>query len=294
MKKNLFFFLFFTYNLFSQNSGIQFLKFNLDARTNAMGNVSTAIGSTSINANSNPALLSNDKNDIVEFAYKNSLIDTKTSTIATKTNWNNFSFGILFNSTTISEIEIREIAGNLQGTFDAKYVLGNFMISYLFENNFSFGISNKIVYEKIFVDDATGFAFDFGVLKNFENFSIGISLNNFGRMNSLKNKSTEFPKFTKVGILIPYEISKNFKTNFSIDEMFLLKEKNLYLHSGIEVLYNDIIAFRTGFQNGYEVQKHFSFGCGVNYQNIVFNYAFIQNNFGFDNENAISITYIFQ
>ena len=48
------------------------------------------------------------------------------------------------------------------------------------------GITGKMLYEKIFIDEASGFGLDLGGNYSYNNFSVAAVVSNIGSMNSLK------------------------------------------------------------------------------------------------------------
>ena len=278
------------------NAGMQFLKPGVSARSIAMGEVAASLGSDAAAAYNNPALLSQENNSYLQIFHSNLMANTTMQFLGAKTTFNRFAFAYTLNTTNIPNFEIRTIPGEAEGTFGVHYFASGIAASYSVDDNVSLGIGGKLLYEKIFIDDATGFAFDFGSRKKFENqFVIGASLNNLGAMSKLRNTSTTLPTTLRIGAAYPLALSGiHSEILFAADAIDILPEKQVHISTGAEFLYDKIFALRLGYQSGFEAKKNWSVGLGITYNTVIFDYAFVPYNNNYAAGHTIAISYIFE
>jgi len=277
-------------------AGLQFLKYGVSTRSLGMGDVSSSFGFDAAAAYDNPALLSTDDHSSIQISHKTWFADTKVEFLGLKTVAKNFSYSLFLNSTLIPDIPIRTIPGPATGMFDVHYFATGISTARKFSNDFSLGIGVKILYEKFFVDDATGLALDFGMRKVLENnLSLGASVSNVGSMSKLRNAATTIPTTVRIGGSFPIVFSENkSELLFALDAVDILPEKAMHIHSGFEFTYDKILSLRFGIQTGYEAKKFFSTGLGITYNNIIFDYAFVPTESSFEPGHTIGVGYIFE
>ncbi|MBM4165598.1 MAG: PorV/PorQ family protein [Ignavibacteria bacterium] len=276
------------------NTGLQFLKLGVDARAIAMGEASVANGTSVASSFVNPALLSPIAS--LQITHRNWLEGTNIDFFGANTSVNDFTFALLLNSTTIPDFEIRVRPGEAEGVFNVHYFSAGITSAYAFAKDFSVGIGGKLLYEKFFVDDASGFAFDIGAKKTLnDHVMFGASLNNFGAMSKLRSKETKLPTSMRIGVtyIIPVsELHSVLAITSDVQEVF--SEQQLHFHSGFEVTFNNYFSLRGGYLTGYEGRKNYTAGFGINYKNIIFDYAFSPSNFSFEPGHVITVSYGFE
>jgi len=274
---------------------MQFLKLGIHPRMNALGDASVVLGSDAASAYTNPALLSLSANSSVQLSHKTWLAGTTTDFIGAKTSLNDFSFSVFLNTTNIPGFEVRTRPGPLEGMFDVHYFATGLSSAYALSETFSFGVNAKILYEKIFVDDATGFAADFGAshLVN-DVLLLGASVNNIGSMSSLRSSATTLPTSARIGgsytFIFP---ALNADMLVTTDGISFFAEKSNHLVGGVEFTYDRMLALRAGWQTGFEARNFFSAGLGITYNSLIFDYAFVPAKYSFDSGHTIAVGYIF-
>ena len=195
---------------FSQtgNTGLSFLKIGIGGRALAMGEAYVAAANDPAATFYNPAALSRSADFQILLMHKEWIQDMKTEFIGAAASWGDFRFGLSVNSTNISNLELRIKPGDPLGLFSVHYASIGLSSSYLVDSNLSFGMTGKFLYEKIFVDEASGFAVDLGgKYKSPWNVLIGLAVNNLGKMNPLLYESTKLPVSVRAGVAYPLYIS---------------------------------------------------------------------------------------
>jgi hypothetical protein len=276
------------------NTGLQFLNLGIDARISAMGEATVANGTTVASAFINPSLLS--PNTSLQFTHRTWLGETSIDFFGVKTSVNNFTFAMLLNSTTIPDIEIRTRPGNAEGIFNVHYFSAGISAAYAFEKDFSVGMNGKILYEKFYVDDASGVAFDIGAKKILlEHVILGASLNNVGGMSKLRSQETKLPSALHIGGTYAIPIAEFLSVlSLTTDAQKVFAEQQFHVHSGFDLTYDNLFSIRGGYLTGYEGRKNYTVGFGINYKNVIFDYAFLPSNFSFEPGHVITVSYDFE
>ncbi len=271
-------------------TGLAFLKLGVDARALGLGETYTALTNTPAGTYYNPASIFNTSDLQLLIMHNEWTRDTKVEFISAITSLKNFSFGLSINSTRIENIEIRTNPGPPIGTFDAQNAAVGLTTSYNFDSKFYFGLTTKILYEKIYVDEATGYAFDFGgIYTTTWGTNIGLSINNVGKMNKLENEATSIPTSIRLGGIHEIKLMNNDGVLcLASDVVTFPKEKGTHLHIGTEFAYKSTIAVRLGYQTGYE-SRNFSTGIGLEYKMFRLDYAFIPFRYDFGSTHTFSL-----
>ncbi|MBI5022034.1 MAG: PorV/PorQ family protein [Ignavibacteriales bacterium] len=277
------------------NTGLTFLKFGAGARTLAMGEAFVAVNGGPVGTYYNPATIATDATAHLLFMHNEGVQDRKTEYLASITGWNDFSFGLSVNKTSVNNIPLRQIAGDPFGMFDAQNASIGLSSAYEITSLISVGVTGKFLYEKIYVDDASGYAIDLGALyKSPWNTQFGLSISNLGSMNKLFNESTKLPLIIRAGTSynhpftsIPIDVRVNG------DIVSFPKESKTHLHFGAETDYKNMIALRFGYQTGYET-KSFSAGVGIRSSLFQFDYAYVPYKDSFGSGHIFSLEIQFQ
>jgi hypothetical protein len=176
----------------------------------------------------------------------------------------------------VSDIEIRTRPGPADGTFDSRgYAIG-LSYSQRFSDAFTAGITGKFLYEKILIDDASGFAFDLGAQYHspLPNLAFGAVIANIGSMSALRSESTTLPTLLRVGagydgllesisssFLLAADLTVNFPASQTLASF------------GGELEFHEAVAVRSGYVVGSE-GRGFSAGVGVRHGILGFDYAY--------------------
>lgn len=273
------------------NTGLAFLKLGVGARALAMGEAYSSVSDDGTAVIYNPARLISGNNNNVTIMYNSAMKDLTNNFIGAKFKFNKFGIGVGLFKTNIEGIEIRTIPGAPIDKFDAQNLSLNVSMCYELYSNLSFGVTSKMLYEKIYIDEASGYAFDLGTNYSKDNLSLSFVLSNLGSMNELKSESTKLPTAIRLGGA--YTFTKN-NMNFilALEGFKVLDGGKLHVNSGAEVCYKDIIFLRAGYQTAYD-NKGFTTGIGFKYKGITMDYAFIPYSDSFGTSNTLSLGFNF-
>jgi hypothetical protein len=277
------------------SSGMAFLKLGTDARSAALADAVTAIASGAPAATQNPAglVFAPDRSrslDLV-FTHRAWIQDTRIEYLAVRIGLDSLqSLGVSLSSLATDDIEIRTRPGPAQGTFSASNAyLG---VSYARDfGTLALGITASVLYEKMLVDDATGFAVDLGGRwqSPLEDLVVGAAVQHLGSMGKLREESTTLPALFRLGpaYRMGWE-SPRMDLLLAGDLVYIFEEKEPYASLGAEVTYDGMFAARAGYQFGSE-GRGFAAGVGVRYSLFLLDYAYAPIASDLGNTHTISV-----
>ncbi len=279
--------------LFSQNiqTGLSFLKLSANARSSGMGEAVTAISNDHSSFYYNPSSIRSTDRSQLTISHRNGFAETTTEYLGATIPGNDITIAFSALTTSVNGIEVRQQPGESEGTFDARNGMLGVGAAINLSNDLFLGFTGKLLYEKIFVDEASGYAFDGGLLFTFdENINIGFSATNFGHMGILRSEHSLLPATLRVGASYHTPLSSDISLLAASDIVKTINDNGTHIHGGAEAIYNSLFSLRAGYQTGYET-KSFSGGIGVLYGILRFDYAFVPNNGAFTTNHLFSLSF---
>lgn len=283
-----------SYNLFSQGnySGLKFLT-NADSRINSLGETK-AINSTGASALlGNPSAMNQSLKSEVQIGVIKSIQDITSQSLLVKLqNSQTFSLGFSFVNYKIADIEIREVPGDPLGTFSSQYISVGIAGAYTLIANLDIGLNAKIIYEKIYVEDATGVGIDIGAYyKLSNNIHLACTFNSIGKMSPLYEERTKLPLSANLGAAYLFDMYQFFN-KISCEYTNYIEDKTNHISLSIESTYNDLISLRLGYITGFE-SKNISAGLGIKYSDFILNYGYVPYSYNLGTHHSLSINYSF-
>lgn len=258
------FHLLFASNQSKGKSGLTFLKIGIDARAVGMGEAYTAVAENAAAVYWNPAGLMNAPRSNVLFNHNEWIQDLRGEFVALSIVGNKSAWGFHLRSFNISDIEVREIptAEPLEKA-SAHYISAGISYARRMYKSLDLGVTLKYLYEKIFVTSASGFATDFGVLYRppVHNLSIGLSFQNFGKMQKFENEETTLPVIGRLGVKYQIPVDLTITRVILAADVVKPVEENAKFNLGTELTLWKYLAVRVGYFIGYEA-RDFSLGLG--------------------------------
>ncbi len=277
----------------SQSTGLSILKNGTGSRIIGMGELGVAQVDI-YDFVYNPSLLSLNSSTVFSFTHNTRFTDIGTRNFLARLELWGIPLGLTFASTTIDNIEIRTKPGEPDATFNANYFYGGISLSGKFYDSFFAGATVKFVYENLYTDDASGFAYDFGFSYSgfADNLLIGLSVRNLGKMNNLRYEASDLPSEIRTGASYKLIFNKvNLLMTAGIQKYFY--GDRLHLHSGFEIDYSSTLFLRVGYMSGY-YSKKITAGFGINWNNLSLDYAFQPYEYSLGDSHSISISYSFK
>lgn len=278
-------------------SGLSFLKLGISGRAVAMGEAMSAHASGAAATFYNPAgiLLSppGDQTAEIMVMHKEWIQDARMEFLGVTANLSPVdAVGVSVNSTTIADIEVRTTPGTPLATFTARNYAVGASYARQVSDELTVGITGKFLFEKIFVDDASGIGVDLGAQyrTSMEHLTIGLTLANLGTMGSLRNEKTTLPSLLRLGPAYSFGLA-NLDATVAVaaDYLNIFPEGKSYVNVGGELFYSSTIAGRIGYQFGSD-GRGLTTGIGVSYGLLSLDYAYVPLSEDLGNTHTISLS----
>jgi hypothetical protein len=203
----------------------------------------------------------------------------------------NDALGISLTSTTVSDIEIRTRPGAAEGIFTARNFAAGASYARRISDNVRLGVTAKFLYEKILIDEASGFAFDIGTqfATPIENLTVGAVVANLGKLNALETDPTVLPSLARIGPAYTFALSDDiYRFQLAADLLHIFPEGKSYINAGMEVNFNRIASGRAGYQFGSK-GRGFTAGVGLAYGIFALDYAYAPLSSDLGNTHTIAL-----
>jgi hypothetical protein len=298
MKKFLLIFIFASSYIFAQsagNAGLSFLKFGFGARNIAMGDAGASVSNDLSALYYNPSRLALIEKNEVLIMHSSWIQDVNSELFGIKWNMFGLPWAIGLNYTNISDIEIRTRPGEPDSKFNANYFFGSLSTGFYVWDKLSFGTTIRYLYEGLLSDEANGWGFDFGLNYEtpFQGLSVSTVIKNIGSMNALRKQETQLPTDFRLGSAYKFGVESAMLDFIAVAEFQkYLDTDDIHLNLGGDIVYDQIIALRVGYQSGYEA-KSFTGGIGLMWGSLRFDYTYMPFSLDLGNANLFSLQFKF-
>jgi len=257
------------------STGLSFLKLGVGARAISMGEAYSALSEDASGLYYNPAGIAFGESNELTVMHKQWAFGTTTEFLGSTIHSDPFTFGFGFNSTNVNGIEIRQQPGPADGTFGLHDLAISATASWRIDTALSVGATAKFLYEKIYVDESNGAAFDVGLRYQYNhNLAFALAVSNLGSMSKLVSDPITLPAGLRGGASFFSPLNDNFAVTVAGDILKVVHDNGVRVHGGGEIMYHSLLALRAGYQIGYDA-KGLSAGFGVRYGMLHFDYAFV-------------------
>jgi hypothetical protein len=278
------------------SSGLAFLKLGVSGRGVALADAMVASTTGVASMYYNPAGVLDRSTGTPSthfmFTHKEWIQDTRLEFLGgTARLGDNDGIGASITSTSIADIEIRTAPGEAEGTFSASNMAIGVSYAHRFSESIRAGVTAKYLYEKILVDNASGFAADLGLQADtpLENLTIGAAVQNLGGMSPLRSEKTVLPAMARLGGAYALELSDGlYALQGAVDGVYIIPEKRTYLNLGGEAVFHHLAALRAGYQFGSEA-RGLTAGVGIAYGILALDYAYAQLSSDLGSAHTISL-----
>ncbi|MBI2619743.1 MAG: hypothetical protein HYW57_06645 [Ignavibacteriales bacterium] len=257
------------------SSGLGFLQLPLVARNAALGGSTIADNSHFSSSLINPSLLVGSGSIELLVAHQEWIQDVQSEFFAARVPLQSATLSLTVATTAIRGIEIREVPGPAEGSFTSRSAVFGAIAAFELSREMSAGLTVKYLYEKIFVDEASGMGLDLGLTAAlpFDGMRAGLSLLNLGSVEKFRDKSASLPSVVNGGIAHLIE-SGDFRLRSTGALSYELHRATTHLHLGVEGTYRSSISLRLGFLSGFE-SRGVSGGLGLHSGIFLVDYAFV-------------------
>ncbi len=198
-------------------------------------------------------------------------------------------WGVHLLYTDAGEIEQRTVPSPTPiSTFSAHELIAGISYARMIRPGLSVGITGKFLYEKIYIEEAIGWAVDIGFHYTIweKGPRVGGVLQNLGKTNPLREEAIELPMTGRLGVSYAHD----FLSGTWILAVDGVKEKDFpfHVHTGIEYTWNQIVSLRCGYQTGYDT-RDFTAGLGVVYGRYRLGYSYMPISLGLGDSHRFSV-----
>ncbi len=273
--------------------GGAYLKFPLGARVAALGEAVVADPSSLSSGGLNPAnFLSNSSGSLL-VVHNQWIQEISQQALVASLPLSLGTFAFSATRTGVADIPVRSIPGPAVGSFTSQAATFAASFATAVTNEITIGGTGKYIYEKIFVDEATGYAADLGVLYRtpIDGLTAGASVTNLGSLSPFRSAHVDLPRRFTVGASYRYAA-------FDLDHIgyaSILTDKSgkgSSLFLGVQSSYEQTFAARVGYQTGIEA-RGLTLGLGAMYSVGRFDYAFVPFSAGLGSSHIISLEFVF-
>ena len=273
----------------ASGGGFPTLKLGAGARAGAMGMASTALSDDGSGGYWNPAGLAFLTGKDVLFSLHRWVEDVKGEFLGFGWGGSGTGVGVHVLYTEVGGIEHRVGPSPTPlGTFSTYEMICGVSYAGVLKEGVSVGLTLKMLYEKIFVDEAWGVAADLGILWRLgeEGVRLGGVVQNAGRTGRLRDEDIALPLTGKVGMALPLE-GLGGRWVLAVDGV---QEQGFpfHLHGGLEYGWRDMLFIRLGYQTVYEI-RDVTGGVGVVWKNFRLDYSYAPLGAGFGDSHRFSV-----
>jgi len=275
----------------ASSTGMAFLKIGGDAASTAMGGAAVSNSSGASALYWNPAGLVNNESSEAVFSHQEWLAGSINQQLGITFPGDNISFGLSVAFSGVSDIERRDERPTIKplGYFSANSVSLSLSAAKARGKDFQFGVTLKLLYEKIFTYAANGFAVDLGIKKHlsFHDINAAVVVKDLGGMSSLNVESTRLPARITGGIsgdFLPYA-SSLIRWSLDAGKYF---DSSAFLRFGGEFELSRALNLRAGYRKNSENSSGYTAGFGINRNRYSFDYAYLPFDFNLSDTHQIS------
>jgi hypothetical protein len=277
------------------SAGFQILEIGYSARDLSLASSNDVITSEPVAIFTNPAGLASPENEKglgLDFmlTHRTYFAGTTIDMFGTRFEGGGFSFGTSLLLSSVPDVEVRQVAGDPQSTFDAE----DFAFALGIAHNFGrleVGVSALYLYEKLFVYESDGYALNLGVkYRPVENVEVGLSAGNLGSSSAMISEQITLPAFVRIGGSYAKSIGDNFSVTGYLDAA-TFKSGGITPSVGAELSFQNVFELRAGYSTGSEITGY-SFGAGINYRFLRFDYSYIPLKLDFGNSQTFTLSFV--
>lgn len=259
-------------------AGLAFLKMGVGARAVGMGEAFVAAGGDATSLYWNPAGIVELSGGHVALMHNEWFQDVRFEYLGAVLGRDSHALGFSFAFNAVGEIERRiKASTDPLDTFSSHDMAIAMSYARKMSPSWNLGLSLKALYEKIYLDDAWGWALDMGFLYHppVEGLTAGGSFLNLGPKMKLRSEKFKLPASYKLGLnYSPGRFHFQGGKVILATDVSKPTDNKLRIHWGGELQLLERFTLRSGYQLGYD-EKGISAGLGVQQGRFGIDYAFV-------------------
>lgn len=256
-------------------TGAAFLKIGVGARASTLGEAYAAVADDATATYWNPAGIARIERTQVALSYSTWLQDVNRDFLAVVFPAFGGGVGISFYSLSVDGIERRTRPGQSLGSFQVNNVATGLSYGHQLGTNLTLGVTAKYIYERTFIESASGYAFDFGLKYGLSGlpFRVAAVIQNLGSMDKLREQSSKLPVLFRAGMAYELRITGLVDAVTFSGDFVKLFDSTSWAGGGVEILMQNHFLLRAGYQSGIDA-KGLAAGFGVELARYHFDYGF--------------------
>jgi len=279
------------------SAGFQILELGYSARDLSLGNATDAVTKEPTALFTNPAGLASGSENALDFmlTHRGYFAGTTIDMFATRFEAADMDFGTSLLLSSVPNIEVRTApSDDPQSTFSAKDFTFAVGAARSFDK-LNVGVSLMYLYEKLFVYESQGYAVDLGLNYSLDpDIELGMSVGNMGTSSAMISEKITLPAFLRIGGSYTKSIDDNFSGTGYVG-IVTFKSGNITPSLGAEISYHGFLKLRAGYATSIEgtnFSTGFSYGAGISYGFLGFDYSYIPLRFDFGNSQTFTLSFI--
>lgn len=277
------------------SAGFQILQLGYSARDLSLAASADALTREPVAVYINPAGLAADESrggiglDFM-LTHRTYIAGTTIDMFGTRFQTGGTSFGTSLLLSSVPDIPVRTVPGPAQGTFSAKDFAFAAGIARRF-GRVDVGISGMFLYEKLFVYESSGYAFNAGVqFSPVEHVRIGISAGNLGSSSAMISQKIVLPAYLRAGGSYTGQLDNDFAlTGFA--GVVTFKSGGITPSLGAELNFQNLLQLRAGYASGTDLTG-FSYGAGIHYGLLKLDYSYVPMKLDFGNSQTFTLSFL--
>ncbi len=277
------------------SAGFQILRLGYSARDLSLAASADALTSEPVAVFTNPAGLAFGENppgigfDIM-LTHRTYIAGSTIDMFGTRFSSGNMSYGTSLLLSSVPDIQVRTVPGDPQATFSAK----DFAFAAGAARRFGrldVGVSAIYLYEKLFIYESSGYAFNAGVKYAVaDNARLGIAFGNLGSTSAMISQRIVLPAFLRLGGSYTKHVDNNLAvTGFA--GVVTYKSGGISPSVGADLSYQNLLSIRAGYASGSDLTG-LSFGAGIHYEFLRLDYSYIPVKLDFGNSQTFTLSFL--
>lgn len=259
------------------STSLNFLKVGIGARPAGMGSAFSALSDDATACFWNPAGLTDSRAGELFFTHHRWIEDIAQSAASYTFDVQRVRLGVSMNYFGMGELE-RRSANSVEpeGTFSPSDLALGVSAGYRIRDNISAGVTARFVRESLDSQTASAALFDIGIKARtaIPNLTASMVVRNLGTKLKYESLAYDAPRIVSLGAA--YRTSLPWRDN-SVTvsaEIEAPNDNETRIAVGGEYNWRNYLFGRAGYRSGLEYED-FSFGFGINYLQLMFDYAFV-------------------
>lgn len=263
-------------------TALSFLKIGVGAQIAAMGDCGTALASDASATYWNPARLLGFRGATVSLGHNEWIQGVRYEQASWAASTGRVALGLSASGLYTTDLELRDGATELPlETFSAYDFAFGASLALRFGEKVQTGFTYKRLYERIYVDHGSGWAWDFGTAYEtpLKGLRIAGVISNLGPTFKLVSQGYRLPTTFKLGL--GYEPERRLWGGKGTAGLDLVKavDNNLKVQIGGEYWFRERLAIRAGYKFRSDTES-LTTGAGFRLSRIFIDYAFVPNLLG--------------